>query len=277
MSGRPTAPIQPHELDGFKLNKPGSGSNDRTIEKLVARWDGQEVWANVDGMWRQATVFATAPGELPNSPWTFIIGTKHDIWRHTIVTHPVDATETEFELIHANEHVELPLKQSADGTFELIHSHEEDHVSIRGHDCPVHPYVAEYIRRQKETIASLKVANAKLTQDLAARDKEFQQTLSKFQEAALAAEKERQQNLADNRLPIALKEIENLRHELVQLNGKYEGKVAQVNDLNRDINTLSEKVRSLNWIIPAPNLNLIGNKFILIIGRSNSRRAGSSS
>lgn len=230
------------------------------MDSLAQPWDGQHCWAIVDGMWRQASILATAPSLKQGDEWTFIIETKHTGWRHSLTTKPVDDTDLEFEFIQVTDFVPLPVKQGPDG-FELIHSHDEDNVLIRGHECPVHPYVAIYIRKLHDEIQRLNDENSKLRKSMVDKEREAEDKLEKERKAARNADEKRRKAEAkaevktvspptpvaveDERLPIALREIENLRHELISMNGKYEGKVSQVNVLQSDLNKLSEKVDQL--------------------------------
>jgi hypothetical protein len=147
----------PIELDGFleilgeKHNThPASGQpkGERTIENLEKHWDGKQVWGLMeDGIWRQATVLLCCPAEDPADPWTFILHTKHNVWRHMIKAVPLDDSDLNFDSIHVTQFVELPeqsQKQRRDPKdiepFEPL-ADDSPLVRMDGRSCPVHPQV----------------------------------------------------------------------------------------------------------------------------------------
>jgi hypothetical protein len=135
----------------------GSSERSRTIGELIKHWDGQKVWGLMeDGMWRQATVLATVPPkDDPTAPWTFILGTKHDVWRHMISALPVDDSDLEFETIHVAEFTDSEMMSEAFlKKYDFAPNYPDDapKMNLGDYKCPIHPFVAQYIRRLKHII-----------------------------------------------------------------------------------------------------------------------------
>jgi hypothetical protein len=164
IDGNPTEfMVKDHGTHPSAKSKSGQMDPERekTIGDLVKHWDGQKVWGLMeDGMWRQATVVATVPPkdedkDDPRAPWTFILGTKHDVWRHVITAVPTDDSDLEFETIHVAEFADSDLMSEAlIKQYDFAPAYPEDapKMDLGDYKCPIHPFVASYIRKLKHII-----------------------------------------------------------------------------------------------------------------------------
>lgn len=299
MAGKLYTPplIKPHELNdlivhGHKYHPDHSKKviGDRAIENLVKHWDGQKVWAVVDGIWRQATVLSTVPNPEPGGEWTFTLGSKHDAWRHLLTTKPLDDTDLEFEYIQVTDYVDTTFHHEVP---EFDHFHPipptTEGFVLRDHNCPVHPYVAELVKRLKEQVGNFRGTLDDLKGQLDQKTRECEELANR--EAELLDELERERDhkhhvvkrekdekifavTKEQEEKIGLKEILKLRDEeicrlraeLDELKPRYDRKVKEsdliINNLQDELNhvtELNEELASDNKIFHDENEHLKGH------------------
>lgn len=117
-----------------------------SVQEICRNWDGKKVWVLIDDMWRQGTVVACGPVGDPSSTWDFVIQSKIDGYRYVVSCKPTE--NGEFDNIEATEHIDIPLA-SVDNVRLAFDSlpPESPNVELGSYKCPIHPYVAEYIKR----------------------------------------------------------------------------------------------------------------------------------
>jgi uncharacterized protein YdcH (DUF465 family)/predicted nucleic acid-binding Zn-ribbon protein len=116
-------------------------------DEICKLWDGKKVWAMIDDMWRQATVLACGPQPHPSKTWNFIVQSKHDSCRYVLTCNPIDGGN-EFDNIEATEYIDIPSASISNIklTYDSLPSNSQN-VDLGTYKCPIHPYVAEYIKR----------------------------------------------------------------------------------------------------------------------------------
>lgn len=196
----------------------------RTIGNLTEWWDGKQVWALIDkqeGMWRQATIIATVPDkDDPNAPWSFVLDTKHDNWRHILTTTRLDESNLEFDYLQLTEYVDLPGHKPSDTTykhFELLPP-ESPIMDIKDGEVAIHPWVAEELRSLRRLVDQLRIENDQLRRQLQAALEEIEvRKRNEIRLENLWKMEEEKRKIAEEKLAAALKEIDRLTKENTEL------------------------------------------------------------
>ena len=224
-----------------------------TLPNLVGPWDGKQVWCIIDpsnGIWRQATVLATAPPD-PNfdkdartSEWNFILDTKHDNWRHLYTQKPSDETYLAFDGIQVTEYALLPGKDDpsrvyqAPEYFELMPDGSPELSVARG-ATPVHPWIADELRALRRLIDELKKENERLKKENDALRAECEERRLNEERLAKQLQKERdERKIMEDKLNRQIAELKERERELLIKVQNYKD---LINELQGEVNALNAK------------------------------------
>jgi hypothetical protein len=117
-----------------------------SVHEICKEWDGRKVWVMIDDMWRQGTVLACGPVGPSSPSWNFIVQSKFDGHRYVVICTPTE--NGDFDNIEATEHIDIPAASVTNVhiSYETLPA-QSPLVDLGVHKCPIHPFVAEYIKR----------------------------------------------------------------------------------------------------------------------------------
>lgn len=248
---------------------PAHGSKakgNREVSELIKHWDGKKVWALFeDKMWRQGSVIATIPNRAPGKPWVFILHTKHDVWRHVILATPVDDTDLEFDTVQltdyfdpsetdhhkpvvVDEHELIPVGSSAD---------------LMGRPCPVHPYIAAYIKRLKDVAVTAPEDIRNMKDALAKKERECEELKAQNDKMmSILREKHEEAKSFAAQYNEAQAELDALRLAMGSLKGDQGAQLreleSQIKRLSGEVSTYREENTQLKLQIRKLNEELLG-------------------